>query len=135
MAKIDHWKRAQERLAAQGKTLAPLQPSRAEVMDVDVTDKWSDEQHAAAIEALTGHKWLDPECGVNGCQSLVWKGRYEAAVSGRQGFRQAYRVARAQIAAKDAALRLLLREGEGSANARAAAHAALSQPSTARDGE
>lgn len=39
------------------------------------------------------HKWFDPECGVNGCQSLIWKGRYESAVRGRQDFRQAYRAA------------------------------------------
>lgn len=55
---------------------------------------WTDEQHAAAIEALTSHKWLDPECHANGCQSLVWKRRYESAVKGRSDFRQAYREAR-----------------------------------------
>lgn len=37
------------------------------------------------------HKWLDPECVETGCQSLVWKSRYEAAVKGRQEFRQALR--------------------------------------------
>ena len=46
-------------------------------------------------EALSDRKWLDPECGVEGCQSLVWKARYEAAVNGRRDFRQAYREARA----------------------------------------
>lgn len=42
----------------------------------------------------TDHKWFDPECGVNGCQSLVWKARYEAAVNGRREFRKAFRDAR-----------------------------------------
>lgn len=41
------------------------------------------------------HKWLDPECVETGCQSLVWKSRYEAAVKGRQEFRQALRDERA----------------------------------------
>lgn len=43
---------------------------------------------------LTDHKWLDPECGVNGCQSLVWEARYKAAVNGRREFRAAYRAVR-----------------------------------------
>lgn len=42
------------------------------------------------------HKWLDPECVETGCQSLVWKSRYEAAVKGRQEFRQALRDERAR---------------------------------------
>jgi hypothetical protein len=46
--------------------------------------------------ALDDHKWLDPECGQKGCQSLVWKSRYESAVKGRQEFRQAYREARTE---------------------------------------
>lgn len=46
---------------------------------------------AGIVEAF---KWLDPECGVKGCQSLVWKGRYESAVNGRREFRQAYRETR-----------------------------------------
>lgn len=45
--------------------------------------------------AVEDHKWLDPECGVKGCQSLAWKGRYESAVKGRAEFRQAYREERA----------------------------------------
>jgi len=60
-------------------------------------DGWTDAQHNAAIEALAGHKWLDPECGANGCQSLVWKARYEAAVNGRREFRQAYRNVKAKL--------------------------------------
>lgn len=51
-----------------------------------------------ASAALAEHKWLDPECGVNGCQSLVWKSLYESAVKGRSDFREAYREARASAA-------------------------------------
>jgi hypothetical protein len=58
-------------------------------------DRWTPEQHLAAVEALAGHKWLDPECAGKGCQSLIWKSRYESAVMGRSDFRQAYRAARA----------------------------------------
>lgn len=47
------------------------------------------------VANLLSNKWLDPECGESGCQSLVWKHRYESAVKGRQDFRQAYREARA----------------------------------------
>lgn len=43
---------------------------------------------------MEDHKWFDPECGFNGCQSLVWKGRYESAVKGRSDFRKVYREAR-----------------------------------------
>ena len=43
------------------------------------------------------HKWFDPECGQNGCQSLVWRARYEDAVKGRSDFRQSYRDARAEL--------------------------------------
>lgn len=46
---------------------------------------------AKPVEALVEHKWLDPECGANGCQSLIWKGRYESATKGRGDFRQAFR--------------------------------------------
>lgn len=44
--------------------------------------------------APTEHKWFDPECGANGCQSLVWKRRYESAVQGRRDFRRAFKEAR-----------------------------------------
>ncbi len=50
---------------------------------------------APKADDILDHKWLDPECGIQGCQSLVWKARYEAAVKGRSEFRQAYRAARA----------------------------------------
>lgn len=42
-------------------------------------------------------KWFDPECGQNGCQSLVWKARYESAVRGRSDFRQALSDARVKL--------------------------------------
>ncbi len=54
--------------------------------------------------SVADHKWLDPECGVNGCQSLIWQSRYESAVKGRQEFRQSYRRALADNAELVAAL-------------------------------
>lgn len=56
-------------------------------------------------EGLADHKWLDPECGVHGCQSLVWRSRYEAAINGRRDFRKAFKDTRAAIAVRDEALR------------------------------
>jgi hypothetical protein len=47
-------------------------------------------------EDVTDCKWLDPECGTKGCQSLALKSLYETAVKGRQDFRQAYQEARAK---------------------------------------
>ena len=53
---------------------------------------------------IEDHKWLDPECGAKGCQSLVWKSLYESAVKGRSDFRQTHREIRdrlrAQVAGK-----------------------------------
>jgi hypothetical protein len=43
------------------------------------------------IERVMSSKWLDPECGEDGCQSLRWKNLYDQAVKGRQDFRRAYR--------------------------------------------
>lgn len=43
------------------------------------------------IAGAAEHMWFDPGCAGNGCQSLVWKSRYEAAVRGRQDFRNSYR--------------------------------------------
>lgn len=51
--------------------------------------QWADRAIAAEM-ALNDYKWLDPECAHEGCQSLVWKGRYESAVKDRREFRQAY---------------------------------------------
>lgn len=50
-------------------------------------------------EDLLNDKWLDPECIQDGCQSLIWKARYEAAVQGRAHFRNAFREARAALKA------------------------------------
>jgi hypothetical protein len=46
---------------------------------------------AQGAAPLGEHKWFDPECGANGCQSLVWKSRCESAVKGRKDFRAAYK--------------------------------------------
>lgn len=54
-------------------------------------------------DKIFDHKWLDPECVETGCQSLVWKSRYEAAVKGRQEFRQAFRDERKAPQEMDAA--------------------------------
>ena len=48
---------------------------------------------------------LTPRCGVHGCQSLVWRSRYEAAINGRRDFRKAFQDTRAAIAVRDEALR------------------------------
>ena len=67
------------------------------------------------LEALD-YKWLDPECIGKGCQSLVWKGRYESAslvwkgryesaVKGRADFRNAYREAHSPAATSAARTR------------------------------
>lgn len=40
----------------------------------------SPDYHKQKADAILDHKWLDPECGIQGCQSLVLKARYEAAV-------------------------------------------------------
>lgn len=45
------------------------------------------------IERVMSSKWLDPECGEDGCQSRKWKQLYEQAVQGRRDFRQAYKAA------------------------------------------
>lgn len=65
------------------------------------------------------HKWLDPECVETGCQSLIWKSRYEAAVKGRQDFRRALASERADhistqssIQARIEELEAALREAE-----------------------
>lgn len=68
--------------------------------DGNDTEIFEDALDAAIAQAreiplpLEDHKWHDPECGVNGCQSLVWKGRYDSAVKGRSDFRDAYSGAR-----------------------------------------
>ena len=51
------------------------------------------------------HKWLDPKCIEEGCQSLVLKGIYESAVKGRQDFRAAFRDAKARVEQLEAQLR------------------------------
>src|SRR5690606_5294827 len=56
------------------------------------------------IERVMSSKWLDPECGEDGCQSLKWKHLYEQAVQGRRDFRQAYRDARAQVSEREVVL-------------------------------
>lgn len=63
--------------------------------------------------AIEDHKWLDPECGMGGCQSLVWKSRYESAVEGRQDFRKAYRDAREDNKVATGVLRTALQFLEG----------------------
>lgn len=54
------------------------------------------------IAKVMSYKWLDPECCEGGCQSLVWKGRYESAVKGRADFRTALRDKRAALAMRPA---------------------------------
>jgi Lar family restriction alleviation protein len=60
--------------------------------------EWNTRAQPQAGEAVASkildHKWLDSECIERGCQSLVWKGRYESAVKGRKDFREAYKEAR-----------------------------------------
>lgn len=52
---------------------------------------WKAMEAARPAATVTERKWLDPECAEDGCQSLVWRSRYEAAVEGRQEFRAALR--------------------------------------------
>jgi hypothetical protein len=54
---------------------------------------------------VLSHKWLDHECNEHGCQSLVWKKRYESAVQGRRDFRQALVDCRAKVHPMDEGLR------------------------------
>jgi len=65
----------------------------------------------SADSAPENHKWFDPECGQKGCQSLVWKSRYESAVKGRQEFRQAYRESRASVAQVPAVTNRMIEAG------------------------
>jgi hypothetical protein len=47
--------------------------------------------HVSGPDTRRDRSWYDPECGELGCQSLVWKMRYESAVKGRSDFRRAFK--------------------------------------------
>lgn len=96
-----YWKGAYDRMAERNSALSEALNTAIHALDdlasgtglsrpIEQIIRELDACASSGGNSLVGHKWLDPECATNGCQSLVWQSRYESAVIGRAAFRRAY---------------------------------------------